>query len=421
MTVSECYKYLYDLTNLEYNLHSQEAKDHFNLNNIRFLVNKLIGQNPNLIKDKKLIHIAGTKGKGSTAYLVSSILMSKYNVATFVSPHLITPNERLLFNLNPVSDSEFAQLTSELIGLTDDSPVKPTTFEAFYLMYLMYAYRKNAEVLVVETGLGGRLDATNVIDSDVAVITPIGYDHTDLLGSTIQAIATEKAAIIKGGTAVIAAQYYDINDIFVMQANKVGAEIVFADTEILTETAFDGYGYNVTYNGCRMRLDCIGIHQLSNLQTAIAAVNVLDKNIDYNSVRLQLPPARIQIIGKQPLIILDVAHNRESVDTLVSAIEETFPQMKFNVLSGLASDKDYKYFYKKLSAIAKDITITELSGGKQNNPRVTYDYVKSICNCRLIENFEQAIGFVLSCNEPILITGSFYLAGPVMEYLNLSI
>ena len=425
-TLEQCTDYLYGLTNLEKNLRDDRAKACYTLDNIRQLLSLLKCRYPDLLTDKKVIHIAGTKGKGSTAFLTSSLVMTKYRTATFVSPHLIKPNERLLMGLEPISDEEFVRLTNEIAEMVDsqpmDSRVIPTTFECFYLMFLLMAYHNNADVIVQETGLGGRLDATNVIDSDIAVITPIGYDHTELLGDTIEAIAGEKAGIIKtaGQNVVIAKQYYDIENVFVRQAENVGAVIHFAANETKLEYQYQDYGYDVQWGGSRMRLNTLGTHQIDNLSTALTACHILDPSImSYikEETPLIMPDGRIQILRTTPLLIADTAHNRESVDTLVATLRQTFPDVKWLVLSGMAADKDYQYFYRHLSEIAQRFVITSLSAAKVNNPQIIADYAAQLCQTDLIADTQTAIRFALSQQVPTLVTGSFYLTGPVIQFI----
>ncbi|MBQ3923061.1 MAG: hypothetical protein II707_07155 [Spirochaetales bacterium] len=425
-TLTQCTDYLYGLTNLEKNLRDDRAKACYTLDNIRQLLSLLKCRYPDLLTNKKVIHIAGTKGKGSTAFLTSSLVMTKYRTATFVSPHLIKPNERLLSGLVPISDEEFVRLTNEVAEVVDsqptDSRVIPTTFECFYLMFLLMAYHNNADVLVQETGLGGRLDATNVIDSDIAVITPIGYDHTELLGDTIEAIAGEKAGIIKtaGQNVVIAKQYYDIENVFVRQAENVGAVIHFASDETKLEYQYHDYGYDVQWGGSRMRLNTLGTHQIDNLSTALTVCRILDPSImSYikEETPLIMPNGRIEILRTTPPLIADTAHNRESVDTLVETLKRYYPDVKWLVLSSMAADKDYQYFYHRLSEIADKFIITSLSSSKVSNPKIIADYAAQLCQTDFIPDTESAIRLAISQNIPLLVTGSFYLTGPVIEFI----
>lgn len=423
-TLTQCTDYLYGLTNLEKNLRDDKAKACYTLDNIRQLMNVVQNVYPDLLTGKKVMHIAGTKGKGSTAYIASSLLMTHYKTATFVSPHLISPTERLLLNLTPINDDEFIRLTNELAEIVDSQmpseKVIPTTFESFYLMFLLMAYHHHADVIVQETGLGGRLDATNVIDSDVAVITPIGYDHTELLGDTIEAIAGEKAGIIKGGQAVIAPQYYKVEPVFERQAHSVRAEIHYAENEVRCEYLYSDGGYDVSIEECHIRLNCLGDHQVNNLITAFAACRILDPQITQyvkEETRIILPPGRIQIVRTTPPLIADTAHNRESVDTLVTTLQRYYPDVRWLVLSSMAADKDYRYFYKRLSEITDRFIITSLSSSKVSNPKIIADYAAQLCETDFVPDTESAIRLAISQNVPTLVTGSFYLTGPVIQFI----
>ena len=194
-SIGEVYDYIYSFINAERNekvlSNSQKI---YSIDNIR----RYLEYFDNIHNKFKIIHIAGTKGKGSVSFFISYLLKSLgKNVATFLSPHLIDINERFLFNLEKISNDDLIFLTNEVKKVIDKNKIIPTTFELLFLIFLLFSKKMKADIVVIETGLGGRLDCTNVVDPVLSVITPIGKDHTNILGRSLYRISGEKAGIIK--------------------------------------------------------------------------------------------------------------------------------------------------------------------------------------------------------------------------------
>ena len=430
-TISDCYDYIYSFINLENNLDNRIIKNEYNLNNIRELLN--IFDNPQ--KNFKIIHIAGTKGKGSVVYFISQLLsLSGYNTTAFISPHILNPNERILFNLIPISDAELIEIVNHISEKILNFEIKPTTFELFFLIFLLYSKKKNPDFLVIETGLGGRLDTTNIIDSMISVITTIGFDHTNILGKRIVDIAREKGGIIKENrNVVISKQIYNCQNVFKRIASDRNTKIFFTDKLLkLKKIQYKETGFlidlkfkNIWYKN--IMLDFFGKHQINNFLCALYTVYLINKNIiellsdDKN--KFYLPKARIELINKNPEIILDVSHNKESVIQLIDSIKKHFNKKKWIIISCMAIDKDYKTFYKKLNKITDYFIITKLSQYKKSEPNRIFDFVKRINKkSYLIENTKDAIDetifLAIKKQKNILVTGSFYLAGPFLERWN---
>ena len=192
-TIDEALDYIYSFTNLERSVRNSKAfKPHYHLD----AMEKLLEATGNPHQGIKAIHIAGTKGKGSTASFVTSILQSQgYSTLRFTSPHVIKTNERITFNNESISDEELVDITQNLRELFEKTALEPTTFELFFLIFLVYGRLRKPDYFVIETGLGGHLDCTNVITPLVSIITSIGLEHTEILGATINAIAKRKLAL----------------------------------------------------------------------------------------------------------------------------------------------------------------------------------------------------------------------------------
>ncbi|HOF01566.1 MAG TPA: Mur ligase family protein [Spirochaetota bacterium] len=424
--IDDAYDYIYSFINLENKIEKKYLNKEYSLDNIKNIIRYF-----NIDTESfKIYHVAGTKGKGSVAYFISQFLYySGQDCASFLSPHLIKPNERILFNLKAIGDEELIDLCSEIKDKLLRSNFMPTTFELFFLIFLLYSKKKGAKRLVVETGLGGRLDATNVLKSKVSVITPIGYDHTNILGDTIAEIAEEKAGIIKNDSiTVVSNQYYRCKEVFRRKAKEKCAKVYFLDDYFdLINATPTNFGLNCDFKFNRNRYNGInfnffGEHQIYNFFTAFLSVFLYETKVinllnDDMISKFNLFRGRIEVISRHPLIVVDVSHNKESARSLVDALKLHFRDIKWVVISGIATDKDYKRYYKTLSEIADKFIITSLSEYKKSDPKIIFNYAKKINkNSLFIEDQESAFEYALKNADIILATGSFYLVGPFIEY-----
>ena len=424
--IDDAYNYIYSFINLENKIEKRYLDKEYSLDNINAII-RYFDIDTKLFK---IYHVAGTKGKGSVTYFISQFLYySGHDCSTFLSPHLIKPNERILFNLKPISDEELIGLCSSIEDKLLRSNFIPTTFELFFLIFLLYSEKKGAKYLIVETGLGGRLDATNVLKSNVSVITPIGYDHTNILGDTIIEIAGEKAGIMKNNSiTVVSNQYYNCKEVFRRKAKEKEGQIFFLDDYFdLINAVPTNYGLNCDFKFNRnkysgVNFNFFGEHQVYNFFTAFLSVFLSETKVinllnDDMLSKFTLPRGRIEVISRHPLIVADVSHNKESARRLVDALKLHFRELKWTVVSGIALDKDYKTYYKTLSDIADKFVITSLSEYKKSDPKIIFDYVKKLNkNSLFIEEQESSFDYILKNADIILVTGSFYLVGPFIEY-----
>jgi dihydrofolate synthase/folylpolyglutamate synthase len=325
-----------------------------NLNNILALDEYL--KHPH--RKYKTIHVAGTNGKGSVSHLIASILQEAgYRTGLYTSPHLRDFRERIKVNGKPIkkrSVVEFVKRHSEFIG-----SLNPSFFEITVAMAFNHFEASNVEIAVIEVGLGGRLDSTNIITPLLSIITNIGHDHMDLLGNTIEMVATEKAGIIKNNIPVVVGETQDkIKDIFIARASEAGSEIFFADQNFTCFLESYDYtngsrGFTITDNRSDRlfegRIPLAGDYQSKNLQ-ALAQVFYLLKDVlkitDSNLikgirkvVRNTGLFGRWQVLGHNPLIICDTGHNREGLDYVIQQLK-SIPKTKLRCVIGFVTDKD---------------------------------------------------------------------------------
>lgn len=421
--IDQAIDYIYSFINLEVSEKKYKTNT-YSLENIKKLITLF---NIDILKFK-IIHVAGTKGKGSTTLFITYLLNELgYKTASFLSPHVKRINERILYNQKEISDDELIQLVSFVKETLNKSSLIPTTFELLFIIFLLFCNKKDIDYLVIEVGLGGRLDTTNVVKPIVSVITPIGYDHMDVLGSTLKLIAKEKAGIIKDNTPVVSnIQKSSCKSVIKNVCKKRNSPIYFINKDFkLTSYKVNGLVSKISFKFKNtvfkdITLYMYGIHQVYNLFTAILSVYLVDKKVigylkSCKEIKLKLN-ARLEIVCKNPLILVDVAHNYDSAKVLVKTLKTLFPAKKWIVLSSMAKGKDYKKFYKIISKIAHKIIITSCSEFKESEPEVIYknvfNYFKKVV---LIENFDDAYDFFIKQEGNLLVTGSFYVVSPFLN------
>ena len=326
-------------------------------------------------KKLKFIHIAGTNGKGSTAAMSASILQKAgYKVGLFTSPYIYRFNERIQINGQQIPDEEVISLTKQLRQLTRDMPEMPTEFDFVTAMAMVYFAAQGCDIVVLEVGVGGALDSTNIIPApEVAVITNIGLDHTDLLGDTVEKIAAVKAGIIKPGChAVTYRGTPGVEAVYESLCRELNVPLQKADFAGLHSVSCSLEG-QVFDCGDRkgLVLPLLGDHQLHNAAVVLAIMDALIQRgwvISENNIREGLQnvswPGRFDIISRKPLFIIDGGHNPQCIDALATNIRDYLADRKVIALTGVLADKDYgEMFRPVLPLIHEFVCITP------DNPR----------------------------------------------------
>jgi dihydrofolate synthase/folylpolyglutamate synthase len=309
-------------------------------------------------KKFRSVHVAGTNGKGSVSHMIASVLQEAgYKTALYTSPHLKDFRERIKINGAMIPEEDvisFVEKNYEILG-----SVMPSFFEMSVAMAFDYFARSEVEIAVIEVGLGGRLDSTNIISPIVSVITNIGHDHMDLLGDTLAKVAGEKAGIIKGNVPVIIGEKQDVTkDVFTDKAAGMASELFFAEDfyKCTLENLNSDTGYR---NYCLIQRDnphkiwgetpLGGDYQLKNLPVAACATDILRRDLKISpgnfihGIRKTVIntglEGRWQILGKEPLIICDTGHNREGLEYVINQINKT-RKAKLHIVIGFVNDKD---------------------------------------------------------------------------------
>ena len=308
-------------------------------------------------KKLKFIHIAGTNGKGSTAAMTASVLtQAGYRTALFTSPYIYRFNERMQIGGEQIPDETVVALTERLIPLAEAMEDRPTEFEFVTAMAMVYFLAEKCDLVVLEVGMGGALDATNVIPSpEVAVITNIGLDHTDVLGDTVEKIAANKAGIVKAGChCVVYRGSGSVEAVYEKVCQNLGCPLLKADFEGIRLLSCDLFGQKFdTADYKALTLPLLGDHQLHNAAVVLAVLKALQQrgySVSEEAVREGLAqvrwPGRFDVVSRKPLFIIDGGHNPQCIQALVQNIDDYLAGKKLIALTGVLADKDYAEMFR---------------------------------------------------------------------------
>ena len=329
-------------------------------------------------KKISFVHVAGTNGKGSTTAIISNILKhAGYKVGTYTSPHLYKMTERMVINGMQISEESFVKYAEKVIDkmkfMEENNMEVPTQFEMLTAMAFLYFEETKVDIAVIEVGLGGMYDATNVIDAILSVITSISYDHIEVLGNTIELIATEKAGIIKdNATVILYPQIFKEAEAIVEDfSTKKKAKLVKVRGDQARLGAFDimGQSFDYSYEDVKLsnlKVPLLGDHQITNSTVAITAAIELSKlgfDIKGEHIRAGLETVewacRLSVVSKMPLIIIDGAHNEDGVNALKGAVIKYLSDKSIILLIGMLGDKNYTYALQELAPLAKHVIASE--------------------------------------------------------------
>ena len=389
----------------------------------------------------KTVHIAGTKGKGSTAAMIAQALtVSGYKTALYTSPHLQNLRERIRVDGDLISQDEFAALMTELKpyleAISHDPLYQPLTFfEALTVVAFVHFKQKQVDFQVLEVGLGGRLDATNVAKPEVCVITALSLDHTEVLGDSLEKIAWEKAGIIKPGcTVVVSPQPEEAASVVSNVCHRQGANLIMVGKDVTWHKVNNSlHQQSIAVQGKmglhQINIPLLGDYQLENAATAVAALEILASlgfNITAESIAQGLVqvkwPGRFQILHHQPIVLVDGAHNVASTRRLVESVKAYFHFDQIFLIFGVSCDKDIRGIVKELLPLSPQVILTRASHPRAASPSaVASEFASQGIETKITENISQALSQALSLankNDLICVTGSLFIVAEALEYFS---
>jgi len=386
----------------------------------------------------RTIHIAGSKGKGSVAVMIASTLTtSGYTTGFYTSPHLHTFNERIRIDDRLISDKELVTLMDRLrpeVEAVNEGATygQLTTFELITALGFAYFEQKGVDFQVVEVGLGGRLDATNVVRPEVCIITSISLDHTDVLGDTLLEIAPEKAGIIKPGSIVVTAPQVDeVAEIIEETRLSCQAELIRVGSDVTWESlGFDSSQQSLRVEGrlgsYELSIPLLGQHQLENAATAVAALEVLaekgfhisEDNITKGLARVNWP-GRLQVLSRRPLLVVDGAHNPDSACKLRQSLEQYFDFDRAILIIGASSDKDIAGIVLELAPLFDKVIVTHsIHPRAMATAPIVAEFSRHGVEAQATDDISAALRLALTLaggKDLICVTGSLFVVAGAIE------
>lgn len=389
----------------------------------------------------KAIHVAGTNGKGSTVcYLRNILQQADYQVGTFTSPYIETFNERISVDGKPISDEDMIHLVNAVRPVVEQLEEtelgEATEFEVITIMAFYYFGELNKQDFVIfETGLGGRLDSTNVLEPILTIITNIGFDHTHILGETVEEITKEKAGIIKPGVPLISAvEQKEAQEILVETAAEKQAPLYLLGKDfhnVSYETLQSGEKFSLemlTSTLTDLLITMIGYHQVKNASLAAMAAVYLQQQgeaaIEEGHIRQGLRAAkwigRFEKMSDNPLVIIDGAHNLQGVESLVSTLRLHYEDKNIHLIFSCLKDKDAKDMIEKLEEVAASLTFTSFDFPRAYGAKELYEIVQGD-NISFEEDWQFALKEgkkrLQTGNDMLIVTGSLYFIAEVRQFL----
>lgn len=396
-----------------------------NLDNMKYFCKLLCNPESSF----KAIHVTGTNGKGSTVAMLTSVLMAKgYNVGTFTSPYIECFNERIAFNTKPIDDDDLLKMANRVIEiypiLEENNFPKPTFFE--FITLCAFCYFKslnNLDYAVIEVGMGGRLDSTNVITPIVSIITNVALDHMQILGNTKEAILKEKLGIVKDNIPVVCGlKEENLKMIATNVANIHNSQIVFPKYNEVKTVKCDLSKTCFTYQGQDYQLPLLGFHQVENALLVIETFNLLKDDLKlsiqdlHNGLKNTKWVGRLEKINDDPVIYIDGGHNIDGISRITEFVKSlNIPNVR--AVISISHDKELLPMIKMVDKTFDEIIFTSYTYARSAKAEDLYN-LSSSKNKKCIENLDVAVKYVLTNKKPITIfLGSLYLASEIRNKL----
>ncbi len=401
-------------------------------------IKKLMEHFNNVERNLKFVHVAGTNGKGSTSTMIADVLTeSGYKTGIFTSPHLISFCERIVVDGKMISEKDLVRIGKKVADFADEADEKPTAFDVITAIALLYFAEKKCDVVVLECGLGGKYDATNIVKPVLSVITSVSYDHKGILGNTLKEISEEKAGIIKEEVPVVSYPFESSEAVFNPQGKETidtlekmshnkHSELIIADSNDITESSSDERGTSITVDGLHLFSSLKGEHQKANMLTAYTAIRKLEttftKISDESIIRgfsKAYIPARLEKVQENPTVIIDGGHNCDCALAVRKFAEEHISAGKKILVLGMMKDKECDRVLQTIAPVFDKVIITKPEGSRAKDT-IELGELAEKYNPSVIMQEDPLIAFsevLNNCDEKdcVIVFGSFYLAGEIKE------
>ena len=379
-------------------------------------------------KELRFVHVAGTNGKGSTCAMLASILQAAgYRTGLYTSPFVNRFNERIALNGNPISDQDLVDIFERIRPIVDTMPRQPSEFELITCAAMLYYREQRCDVVVLEVGMGGEFDSTNVIDTPLlTIITALGFDHMKYLGTTMTEIASAKAGIIKpGGTTLIYGQNPEADRVFSDTCQRIGSRLVVTDHSRITDHAHTLKGHDLSFGPySHIHLPLIGSHQVKNAALVLTAVEELQRaglsipdEAVYEGMAAVRWPARMELLSEQPVFLLDGGHNPHGFHAAAETLKELFPDRKVKVMIGVMADKDHGDMILQLLPQAKCFVTVRPDSPRAMDAEALAEEIRALGGqAESAGSVQDGVERMLREAEPedvLLAIGSLYMAGDV--------
>ena len=386
-------------------------------------ITKLCEKMGNPQNEYKIIHVAGTNGKGSTSTTIEKVLIEAgYRVGKYTSPHILKFNERISFNGVDISDEDIAKYYYMLKNLIEEHNIKPTFFELTTAMMFAYFRDMKPDYVILETGMGGRYDATNVCNSEISIITNVSLDHTEYLGDTIYKISKEKAGIIKPNSYVIVGD--DNTEFLKAISEKTEKYINICEKykDVKFNLNFNNFMTEIFVDNKKYDFSLFGNYQVKNFLCAYEALKYIgiEENIMKEAFKKVVWQCRFEVFSKNPLVIFDGAHNSDGIDQLCSIIKSNFDKEEVCILVSILKDKDVKSMISELKNVTNSLIVTSIPDNPRgSSAKYIYDLIDDKNGIDCVEDPLDAYNYMKSKNKKINICcGSFYILIKLKEVLN---
>ncbi|HEX6271331.1 MAG TPA: folylpolyglutamate synthase/dihydrofolate synthase family protein [Anaerolineales bacterium] len=423
--------YLYSFVDYSLKHSSELAKAEFNLDRMFALMEEL--GNPH--RNYPIVHVAGTKGKGSVCALCASALHAAgYKVGLYTSPHLLDYCERIQVDGEPISHEQLVELVEEVRPAVAKIP-KLTTFEITTAIGFLAFAKQKVNAAGIEVGLGGRLDATNIVTPEVSVITSLSYDHMAVLGDTLTKIAGEKAGIIKEGVPVVSSpQKEEAVEVLERVAKERNCSFILVGQDVMFErltSSLDGQSFRITDDlrdsKLDLRLPLLGLNQIENAVTAYVALTNSGIQVSEEAIKTGFAevkwPARFQVVRREPPVIFDSAHNEDSFVKLRQTLEEHFPARMVTLIFGASEDKNIPGMFAEMKTKIRRLIVTRADHPRALEPEKIIELAEQAgLEAEAVSPVRSAFGRALELSEKdgsiVLSAGSMFVTAEVIGAWN---